>query len=202
MNMTLYGSVVVTLFVIMDPIGIIPVFLALVGKRPAPEVHRLAWQAALTSLLVITVFAVFGDAILSYLHISLPALRVAGGLLLLVVALQLLLRGDLPSGAADDNANIALVPLGTPLLAGPGAIVAAILFVRDATGPTDLVAIAGGIVTIHLIIFLALRFSTAIMRVIRPAGVTVISRIAGVLLAAIAVQLTADGIHGFILSWQ
>ncbi len=131
-----------------------------------------------------------------------PALRVAGGLLLLVVALQLLLRGDLPSGAADDNANIALVPLGTPLLAGPGAIVAAILFVRDATGPTDLVAIAGGIVTIHLIIFLALRFSTAIMRVIRPAGVTVISRIAGVLLAAIAVQLTADGIHGFILSWQ
>ena len=202
MNVALYGSVVVTLFVIMDPIGIIPVFLALVGKRPPSEVARLAWQAALTSLLVITVFAVFGDAILSYLHISLPALRVAGGLLLLVVALQLLLKGDLPSSAADDNANIALVPLGTPLLAGPGAIVAAILFVRDATGPTDLTAIAAGIVTIHVIIFLALRFSTGIMRVIRPAGVTVISRIAGVLLAAIAVQLTADGIHGFIETWQ
>ncbi len=202
MNLALFGSVVVTLFVIMDPIGIIPVFLALVGRRPASEAHRLAWQAALTSLLVISVFAVFGDKILNYLHISLPALRVAGGLLLLVVALQLLTKGEIDSSATSDNANIALVPLGTPLLAGPGAIVAAILFVRDATGPADLVAIAAGIVAIHVVIFLALRFSTSILRVVREAGVTVISRIAGVLLAAIAVQLTADGIHDFILSWQ
>ncbi len=202
MNLPLFGSVVVTLFVIMDPIGIIPVFLALVGRRPPSEAHRLAWQAALTSLLVISVFAVFGDKILNYLHISLPALRVAGGLLLLVVALQLLTKGEIESSATSDNANIALVPLGTPLLAGPGAIVAAILFVRDATGPADLAAIAAGIVAIHLVIYLALRFSTSILRVIREAGVTVISRIAGVLLAAIAVQLTADGIHDFILSWQ
>ena len=119
MNAALYGSVVVTLFVIMDPIGIIPVFLALVGRRPAPEAHRLAWQAALTSLLVISGFAVFGDAILSYLHISLPALRVAGGLLLLVVALQLLMRGEIQSAATADNANIALVPLGTPCWRDP-----------------------------------------------------------------------------------
>jgi|CXWK01.1.fsa_nt_gi multiple antibiotic resistance protein len=202
MNATLYGSVVVTLFVIMDPIGIIPVFLALVGKRPPAEAHRLAWQAALTSLAVISGFAIFGDAILSYLHISLPALRVAGGLLLLVVALQLLMRGEIQSSATADNANIALVPLGTPLLAGPGAIVAAILFVRDASTPGDLATIAAGIATIHLIIFLVLRFSTTILRVVREAGVTVISRIAGVLLAAIAVQLTADGIHDFIVSWQ
>ena len=68
--------------------------------------------------------------------------------------------------------------------------------------PGDLATIAAGIATIHLIIFLVLRFSTTILRVVREAGVTVISRIAGVLLAAIAVQLTADGIHDFILSWQ
>lgn len=202
MDLAVYGSVFVTLFVIMDPIGIIPIFLALVGKRSPVEVRRLAWQAALTSLIVITAFALFGDRILEYLHISLPALRVAGGLLLLVVALQLLLHGDVGGSVAEDDANIAFVPLGTPLLAGPGAIVAVILFVRDSTGPPQLVAIAAAIVTIHAVIYLVLRYATAIIRIVRPAGVTIISRIAGVLLAAIAVQLTADGVFGLIEMWQ
>ena len=202
MDIAFYGSVVVTLFVIMDPIGIIPIFLALVGRRSPAEVRRLALQAALTSLVVITGFALFGDRILEYLHISLPALRVAGGLLLLVVALQLLLHGDVGGSAAEDDANIAFVPLGTPLLAGPGAIVAVILLVRDSTGPPQLVAIAAAIVSIHIVIYLVLRYATAIIHVIRPAGVTIISRIAGVLLAAIAVQLTADGVFGLIEMWQ
>lgn len=202
MNAALFGSVFVTLFVIMDPIGIIPVFLAAVGKRTAQQVHRLAWQAATTSLGLIALFAVFGDRILDYLNISLPALRVAGGLLLLLVALQLLMSGEVISVGADDTANIALVPLGTPLLAGPGAIVAAILFVRSADTAADYAAIAAGIVAVHLVIWLALRFSTGIMRVLRPAGVTIVSRIAGMLLAAIAVQLIADGVHEFILQWQ
>jgi multiple antibiotic resistance protein len=202
MDTALFGSVFVTLFVIMDPIGIIPVFLGAVGNRPQREVRRLAWQAALTSLLLITVFALFGDWILDYLNISLPALRVAGGLLLLLVALRLLTSGEVAKVDADDAANVALVPLGTPLLAGPGAIVAAILFVRSADGQADYLAIALGIVAIHLAIWLSLRFSTGILRVLRPAGVTVLSRIAGMLLAAIAVQLIADGVHEFILEWQ
>lgn len=203
MQAALFGSVFVTFFVIMNPIGLLPVFLPMVARRTPEQTHRLAWQAAAMSLGVITTFAIFGDAILSYLHISLPALRVAGGLLLLLVALQLLMSGEVSSGATDDDANIALVPLGTPLLAGPGAIVAAMLFVRDAHGDAiQLLAIAAGIVAIHLVIWLTLRFSTVIMRKLRPAGVTVISRIAGLLLAAIAVQLMADGIHDFVVSWQ
>ncbi|MCH9719342.1 MAG: MarC family protein [Actinomycetia bacterium] len=202
MDAALFGSVFVTLFVIMDPIGIIPVFLGAVGNRPQREVRRLAWQAALTSLLLITVFAIFGDWILDYLNISLPALRVAGGLLLLLVALRLLTSGEVAKVDADDAANVALVPLGTPLLAGPGAIVAAILFVRSADQTADYLAITLGIVAIHLVIWLSLRFSTGILRVLRPAGVTVLSRIAGMLLAAIAVQLIADGVHEFILEWQ
>ena len=127
MEAALFGSVFVTLFVIMDPFGIIPVFLGAVGSRPPHEVKRLAWQAALTSLVLISIFALFGDWILDYLNISLPALRVAGGLLLLLVSLQLLTSGTVASVNTDDAANVALVPLGTPLLAGPGAIVAAIL---------------------------------------------------------------------------
>jgi multiple antibiotic resistance protein len=203
MEAALFGSVFVTLFVIMDPIGIIPVFLGAVGNRTPEQVQRLAWQAALTSLGLISLFAVFGDRILAYLHISLPALRVSGGLLLLLVALELLMSGEVvPSSPGDDEANIALVPLGTPLLAGPGAIVAAILFVRDAHQPGQYAAIAAGIIAVHVVIWLVLRFSTQILRLIRPAGVTILSRIAGLLLAAIAVQLIADGVHDFILSWQ
>ena len=184
MNVALFGSVFVTLFVIMDPIGIIPVFLGAVGNRSQPEIRRLAWQAALTSLLLIAAFALFGDWILDYLNISLPALRVAGGLLLLLVALRLLTSGEVAKVNTNDDANIALVPLGTPLLAGPGAIVAAILFVRAADDTDDYLAIGLGIVAIHLAIWLALRFSSVILRVLRPAGVTVLSRIAGMLLAA------------------
>lgn len=202
MNVALFGSVVVTFFVIMNPIGIIPIFLAMVGGRTTREAHRLAWQAAATSFAVICVFAVFGERILGYLGISLPALRVSGGLLLLLVALQLLFSGEVSVGASEDDANIALVPLGTPLLAGPGAIVAAILLVRDSSSPADLVAIGAGIVAIHLVIWLVLRFSTVIIDLLRPAGVTVVSRIAGVLLAAIAVQLMADGIGQFVVDWQ
>lgn len=202
MNVALFASVLVTFLVIMNPIGIIPVFLAMVGSRTVPEAHRLAWQAAATSFAVICVFAVFGERLLEFLGISLPALRVSGGLLLLLVALQLLFAGEVSVGASEDNANIALVPLGTPLLAGPGAIVAAILLVRDSTSTADLVAIAAGIVVIHLLIWLVLRYATAILGVLRPAGVTVVSRIAGVLLAAIAVQLMADGIGEFVTAWQ
>ncbi len=131
MNTALAGSVFVTLFVIIDPVGIIPVFLAAVGRRPGHEVHRLAWQAAVTSLGLITLFAVFGDFILNYLGISSGAMRVSGGLLLLLVALQLLLSGEVGATESSQDTNIALVPLGTPLLAGPGAIVATILFVRE-----------------------------------------------------------------------
>jgi len=201
MNMALFGSAFVTLFVIMDPIGIIPVFLALVGKRPGAELRRLAWQAALTSLLVIAVFAAFGAQILAYLNISLPALRVAGGLLLLLVALQLLVSGSLPT-ATDEDASIAMVPLGTPLLAGPGAIVVVIIMVQASTGAADLLAIAAAIVSIHLIIWACLYFSPALARLITPAGITVVSRVTGVLLAAIAVQLIATGVHEFIEQWS
>jgi len=93
---------------------------------------------------------------------------------------------------------VALVPLGTPLLAGPGAIVATIVFVRRADGVPDYVALAVAILAVHLALFLALRFSGGIIRVIRDSGIVLVSRIAGLLLSAIAVQLVADSILGFI----
>ncbi|MDT7544658.1 MAG: multiple antibiotic resistance protein [Actinomycetota bacterium] len=194
---TLFGEVVVTLSVIMDPLGNIPLFLGLTGGRSNRARRRLSWQAVLVSLFVISLFAVLGQQILDYLGIGIPALQGAGGLLLLLVALELLTdRAEDPSEVRD--VNVALVPLGTPLLAGPGAIVATIVFVQQADGFASYTAIAAGIVTVHLLVYLSLRFSVGITRLIREAGIVLLTRISGLLLSAIAVQLVADSVRGFI----
>ena len=197
MNPRFFGEAFVTLFVIMDPLGTIPVFLGLTGGFTMRGRARAAGQAVLVSLGVIVSFALFGQQILDYLGIGIPALQGAGGLLLLLVALDLLTgRAEDPQRVQD--VNVALVPLGTPLLAGPGAIVATIVFVRRADGVPDYVALAVAILAVHLALFLALRFSGGIIRVIRDSGIVLVSRIAGLLLSAIAVQLVADSILGFI----
>ena len=196
-DLKLFIEVFVTLFVIMDPPGTIPLFLSLTSGRTAAMRRRLAWQAVLVAFFVITVFALFGQSILNYLGITLPAMQAAGGLLLLLVALELL-TGKANEPAETSNVNVALVPLGTPLLAGPGAIVATIVFVRGVDGPADGFTIAAAIVAVHLVLWVFLRFSVGIIKVIRESGVTLISRIAGLLLSAIAVQLVADAITAFI----
>ena len=149
------------------------------------------------SFFVITVFAFFGQQILSYLDISLAALQGAGGLLLLLVALELL-TGNEQEQTAAAGTNVALVPLGTPLLAGPGAIVATMLFSREVDAWPDFGAVALGVVLVHLALWLAMRFSLPILRLLRESGVLLVTRIAGLLLSAIAVQLIADAVRAFV----
>jgi multiple antibiotic resistance protein len=197
----LFGEFFLTLLVITDPPGMVPIFLALTGPLPARERHKAAWQAVALALGVIVVFAVAGQQILAYLHIDLPALQAAGGLLLVLIALELL-TGKADDPAATATSNIALVPLGTPLLAGPGAIVATMLFVRRADTGLDYVAIAGAILAVMVCVWLVLRFSGFIVKVLRPGGIEVLTRIAGLLLAAIAVQLMADAIGAFVSAYQ
>lgn len=197
MNLNLFGEVFVTLLVITDPPGMVPIFVALTGPLPARERNRAAWQAVALALGVIVVFAVAGQRILEYLNIQLPALQAAGGLLLILVALELLTgKTDDPDNQA--TSNIALVPLGTPLLAGPGAIVATMLFVRRANSFGEYLSIALGIVLVMVAVWVVLRFSGIIVKVLRPGGIEVLTRIAGLLLAAIAVQLIADAIGAFV----
>jgi len=158
----LFGEVFVTLFVIMDPPGTIPLFLSLSSGRSSAMRKRLAAQAVLVAFVVIVVFALFGQTILSYLGITLPALQAAGGLLLLLVALELLTgQADEPTETA--NVNVAL-----------------------------------GIVAVHIVLWLFMRFSVVIIRVIKESGVILITRIAGLLLSAIAVQLVADAVTAFV----
>jgi multiple antibiotic resistance protein len=197
LDATLFGEVVVTLSVIMDPLGNIPLFLGLTGGRSNKARRRLAWQAVVVSLFVISLFAVLGQQILAYLGIGIPALQGAGGLLLMIVALELLTdRAQDPSEVRD--VNVALVPLGTPLLAGPGAIVATIVFVQQADELSSYTAIAAGIVVVHLLVYLSLRFSVVITRLIREAGIVLLTRVSGLLLSAIAVQLVADSVRAFV----
>ena len=195
-DVKLFTSVFVTLVVIMDPVGTIPVFLGLTSGRSARARRRLAWQAVLVAIGVIAAFALFGQQILRYLGITVPALQGAGGLLLVLVALELL-TGKQEDAEDAPTANVALVPLGTPLLAGPGAIVATIVFVRGAHGGADAAAIIAGIAAVHVVLYLALRFANVILRVIREGGVLLVTRISGLLLSAIAVQLIATSAIAF-----
>jgi multiple antibiotic resistance protein len=193
----LFGEAFVTLFVIMDPPGTVPIFLALTGTLRAAERNRAALVAVAVAFGVIVAFALFGQAILDYLGISLPALQTAGGLLLLLVALQLL-TGELDDPSTPATGNVAMVPLGTPLLAGPGAIVATMVFVQRSDQPADYLAVAGAIVAVHLLLWTFMRFSAVILRVLRESGILLLTRIAGLLLAAIAVQLVADAVRAFV----
>jgi multiple antibiotic resistance protein len=188
----------VTLLVIVDPPGMVPVFLALTGTLPAKQRIRAGTQAVALALGVIVVFALVGQTLLNYLHVQLPALQAAGGLLLVLVALQLLTGKTDEPEAMGGTSNVALVPLGTPLLAGPGAIVATMLFVGRADGVAEHVILFLGIIAVMITVWLVLRFSGLIVRLLRPGGIEVLTRIAGLLLAAIAVQLIADAVAAFV----
>lgn len=196
-DVTLFGSVFVTLFVIMDPPGITPIFIALTGGRAAKVQRRMAWQAVLVAFGVIACFALCGQQILDYLHVSVPALRISGGLLLLLIALDLLTgKADEPSQTKD--VNVALVPLGMPLLAGPGAIVTVILAVQHAGSGGQLASVWAAILAMHVVLWLTMRYSLALIRLIKDGGVVLVTRLSGMLLSAIAVQQVANGVMGFV----
>jgi multiple antibiotic resistance protein len=199
-DLKFFWEVFVTLLVITDPPGVVPPFLGLTRGLPPKVRARLAWQAAVVAFGVIVAFALFGQSILAYLGVELPALQASGGLLLLLVALQLLTgQYSEPTEAERAKVNVAFVPLGTPLLAGPGAIVATMLYVHRASGAASrLVSFALALVAVTVVLWLTMRFSGVIHRVLRASGVELLTRIAGLLLSAIAVQLIVDAIRAFV----
>ena len=197
---TVFATTFMTLLVIQDPLGAIPIFLSLTSRQTPTERAASARQATVVSFGVILLFAVFGRYILKFLGISVPSLQVAGGLLLLLVALELLT--DKADESPDPDAvtsNAALVPLGTPLLAGPGAIVAAMVAV-DATGggAAGWVSVTAAIIGTHIVVWISLRFSLGLNRVLGTSGIRILTRVMGLLLAAIAVQIMADGVFAFL----
>ena len=189
-----FATSLATLVVIQDPVGAIPIFLSLTGKQSDAQRKRSARTATLVSLGVILVFALAGRYILEFLGISVPAL------LLLLVALELLTdkMDEHPDPDATGGVNAALVPLGTPLLAGPGAIVAAMVAADSSGSTAGWISVGVAIVMSHVVIWLTLHFSTVLNRILKQSGITLLTRIAGLLLAAIAVQMMVDAVETFV----
>ncbi|MDR6435728.1 multiple antibiotic resistance protein [Paenarthrobacter nicotinovorans] len=198
MDLQLLASVIVTLFVIMDPPGTVPIFMSLTAQMSARDRNRSAFQALLVATGVIVVFAIFGQSILNYMHISLAALQGAGGLLLVLIALQLLTGSTSGEENAAKYKNVAFVPLGTPLMAGPGAIVAVMVFVQQSGQLSEYLAVGLGIAVVLASLYLAMRFAGVVQRVLGENGVELVTRIAGLLLSAIAVQMIADSVTAFV----
>ncbi len=187
-----------TVLVIMDPIGNIPIFLALTKGQSLPQRRRAAALSSTVAGAVILAFALGGQQVLQLLGISLESLQVAGGLLLLVIALELLRPAGGTSTMAAGDSNIALVPLGTPLLAGPGAIAATMLYTRQADDLGGSLSVVFALVAVLGVIYLALRYASVFARVLRDNGIELLSRVMGLLVAAIAVQLVARAVEAWI----
>ncbi len=201
-DVALFATTFTTLIVILDPFGTIPVFLGLTGRMTPRGQKRAAVQATAVSFGVITVFAVLGQQILHLLQISMEALKLSGGVLLFLVAMELLMGSDNEEpDTGDERVNVALVPLGTPLLAGPGAIVAVMVSVAQAhSSLPGWVGLIGAVILAHLVMWATMHFSLVLSRMLGPGGIMLLTKIMGLLLAAIATQLVMGGIFDFIAS--
>ena len=199
LDATLFATAFVTVLVIMDPVGNIPIFLALTKGQDVPQRRRSALQAACVAGTVILAFAIGGQQVLELLGISLEALQVAGGLLLLVIALELLHPSSAGAASlASGDSNIALVPLGTPLLAGPGAIAATMLYRRQAHDLGGTLSVVLAIAAVLTVIYLAMRYAAVFSRLLRDNGIELLSKVMGLLVAAIAVQLVARAVEAWV----
>lgn len=187
------------LLIIMDPWGNMPLFLSMTPNNSRGERRRMAAQACLASALILSVFALAGEGILQFFQISLPAFQIAGGLIFLIYALQLLALIPVGiKGSAEEEEegirrdNIALVPLATPLLAGPGAITAVLVWRQQlADGGSWLLFVA--IAAACVVVYLVLHFAEILQRLLGVSGIRVITRLTGLLLAVIAVQFMVNG---------
>jgi multiple antibiotic resistance protein len=192
MSWRAFAETFITLGVIMDPLGSAPIFISLTAGRPAAARRRAALEAAAVAGGLVAVFALFGRLILDYLHVSVESLTIAGGMLLLLVALQML-RGEEMQQA--ETANVALVPLATPLLAGPGAIAAVMVLTKRYEDPAGRLSVVLGILAVVAVVAIGLILADRIARLLRPSVIQLLTRVLGLLLSAIAVQFIVDAIR-------
>ncbi|WP_455187704.1 MarC family protein [Actinomyces sp.] len=198
-DITVLLTTFATLIVILDPMGLMPVFLGLTSKLSRTAQRKAAFQASLVSFGVILTFAFLGQQILRALHISMESLKLSGGVLLFLVAMELLTSSDMEQpDTGDDAVNVALVPLGIPLLAGPGAIVAVMVSMAQANTVGSIVGVVGAVVATHVVIWLSMRFALELSRFLGTGGIMLLTKISGVLLAAIATELVMGGVFDFI----
>ncbi len=200
MEFTLLASVFVTLFVIIDPIAVAPIFVALTQGMEAAERRAAAIRACLVATAVLTVFGLFGETLLRLAGISLDAFRISGGILLFLIAVEMLFekrtarRRSTASAAHDPS----VFPIAVPLIAGPGAMATMVLLATESRGGWAWILAVHGVmlavVAITLVLFL---LGSRLDRLVGANGINVLTRLFGILLAALAVQIVLNGLEGF-----
>ncbi len=189
-----------SLFSIVDPFAVVPAFLALTAREPELERSRIATRAVLTTFAILSTFALAGAYVFSFFGITIPAFRIAGGVLLFGVALEMVKAQKSSTRSTQDeldeeHGDIGIVPLGMPLLSGPGSIAAVMVLAARAHSFGERLTLHAVILLIALVCLVVLRSAGLVARALGQTGLNVLSRLMGLLLAAVAVQFVLDGIH-------
>jgi multiple antibiotic resistance protein len=201
-------SSLISILVIVDPVGVVPLFLVLTHGDPAEKRRAVARRATGTAFFVLTLFTFTGDAILRFFGITVAAFRVAGGIILLVVALGMLQARQVrikmsPEEEEEgrDKEDVAIVPLGVPALAGPGAITTVVVLTAGSTRWLDKFEILSSIFVVMTLTYGAFHFANPVASVLGRTGMSLLTRLLGLLLAVIAVQFTANGLGELFPGW-
>ena len=198
----------IALFALSNPLFAIPVFLGLTSEFTAGERQRTAAVAAVTTLIALIVAALIGDQILELFGVHVESFQIAGGLIVLTIALGML-KGEneeeeeakdaIEQTAATANRNIAVYPLAIPLLAGPGAFVTTIVFSSRLAAIGDFAALGAAILSIVLVLWLAMAFATTAARFMNKLAISIGTKILAILLAAVAVEMMLTGIDAHFI---
>ncbi|PKY11362.1 hypothetical protein B1757_05085 [Acidithiobacillus marinus] len=198
-NIEIFIQTLVTLFVLMDPIGIVPIFVALTKDQNKEQQKSTAKHISLVVVLVLIISTLFGNDILSYFYIGIAEFKVSGGLLLLLMSIQMLTTDNISmvfaKGASQPyNSGRLVTPLGIPLLAGPGAIGTVIIY-----GQTAHSTLSYGLILVDVIIasfaaYIAMANAHHIARFLGEIGIEIITKIAGLILGAIAIRFICQGL--------
>nr|WP_037254952.1 MarC family protein [Roseobacter sp. SK209-2-6] len=192
----------VTLFVIIDPIGLTPIFLALTQGASARERRSIAFRAAFTAMFLLALFTLFGEAVLGFAGISMAAFRVAGGILLFLTALDMLFerrtkRRENQGEEAIEADDPSIFPMSIPLIAGPGSIATVILLAGQKPGLEGFALVMCVVFAVLVIMLLMFMASGVLERALGKTGINVVTRLLGMLLAALSVQFVLDGLRDF-----
>jgi len=195
-----FAVALTALFVVVDPPGVVPVFAALTAGRAPAEVRRTALRASIAGAGILLGFALAGRALLAALGVDVAAFRVAGGLLLLATAADML-RAQVSAcrctpGEVEDaraRADVAIVPVAIPMLAGPGALATVLVLMSRASTPWHVGAVLLAVVLTFAASWLALRSAPLVQRVVGPSVLSAVQRVLGLVLGALAVQFVVDG---------
>jgi multiple antibiotic resistance protein len=199
----------VGIFAILNPLGAIPIYLSMMAGRSPDEMHRTALKTA-SAVAIILILAVWvGDGLLSFFGIGMPAFRIAGGLLVLIIAIAMFgartspaRHTDAEQAEAEAKNDIAVVPMAIPLLAGPGAISLTIVDAHQVAGLADRLILSLGIVGVAAIVWGVLRMAEPIGERLGTSGLNIGTRVMGLILAAMAVQFMADGMLELFPGWS